>query len=55
MGYIWVAIKREKQSANPIWIPSRFCFDFGSILEIMLEAKIVKKPMLVLIVFVGGS
>ena len=42
VGSIWGARKREKQSANPICIPTQFCDDFGAILGIILRAKIVK-------------
>ena len=54
MGFTWGARKREKQSANPIWIPTRFCDDFGIILEIILEAKIVQQSMWNLSVFLEG-
>ena len=51
MGSICGAKKRETQSANPIRIPTRFCDDFGTILEVILEAKIVQKSMWILSVF----
>ena len=54
VGSIWGARKREKRSTNPIWIPTRFCDDFGSILGIVLGAKIVQKSMWVLSVFSEG-
>ncbi len=41
VGCIWGARKREKQSANPIRIPTRFGDDFGIILEFVLGATIV--------------
>ena len=50
-GSIWGAREREKQSANPIRIPTRFCDDFGIILGVILEAKIVQKSMWILSVF----
>ena len=43
VGSIWGARKREKQSANPIRILTRFCDDFGIILDIILGVKIVHK------------
>ena len=55
VGSIWGAKKREKQSANPIRIPTRFCDDFGIILGVILGAKIVQKSMWILSVLLGGS
>ena len=54
VGSIWGVRKREKQSANPIRIPTRFCDDFGIILEIILGTKIVQKSMWILSVFLEG-
>ena len=54
MGYIGVAREREKQSANPIRIPTQFCDDFGIILGIILGTKIVNKSMWILNVFWEG-
>ena len=54
VGSIWGARKREKQSANPIRIPTRFCDDFGTILGVILGAKIVQKSMWNLSVFWEG-
>ena len=39
VGSISDAIKREKQSANSIWIPSWFCDDFRTISEIIFHPK----------------
>ena len=39
---IWSAKKKEKQSGTPSWMQSRFCLHFGSILGVILGAKIVK-------------
>ena len=54
VGFICGAKKREKQSANPIRIPTRFCDDCGIILEVILAAKIVQKSMWNLSVFLEG-
>ena len=54
MGSIWDAGKREKQSANPIRIPTRFCDDFGSFMGVILGAKIIQKSMWILSVFSEG-
>ena len=54
VGFIWGARKREKQSANPIRILTRFCDDFGIILGVILGAKIVQKTMWILSVFLEG-
>ena len=54
VGSIWGARKREKQGANPIRIPTRFCDDFGIILGVILGAKIVQKSMWILSVFLEG-
>ena len=54
MGSIWGARKRDKQSANPIRIPTRFCDDFGFILGVILKAKIVQQSMWILSVFPEG-
>ena len=54
VGFIWGARKREKQSANPIRILTRFCDDFGIILGVILEPKIVEKSMCILSVFLEG-
>ena len=54
VGSIWGARKREKRSTNPIWIPTRFCDDFGSILGVILGVKIVQKTMWILSVFLEG-
>ena len=54
VGSICGAKKREKQSANPIRIPTRFCDDFGIILGVILGAKIVQKSMWILSVFLEG-
>jgi len=43
LGSIWGAKVNEKQSVIPIWIQTRFYGDFGSILEVILEAKINDK------------
>ena len=51
VGSIWGAGKREKQSANPIRIPTRFCFDFGTILGVILGAQIVQQSMWFVSVF----
>ena len=51
VGSIWGARKREKESANPIRIPTRFCDDFGIILGVVLGAKIVQTSMWILSVF----
>ena len=54
VGSIWGARKRDKQSANPIRIPTRFCDDFGFILGVILKAKIVQQSMWILSVFLEG-
>ena len=54
VGSICGAKKREKQSANPIRIPTRFRDDFGSILRVILGAKIIQKSILILSVFLEG-
>ena len=41
-GSIWGAKKKEKQSGTPSWMQSRFCPHFGTILGVILGAKIVK-------------
>jgi len=43
LGSIWGAKVNEKQSAIPIWIQTRFYDDCGSILGVILEAKIDEK------------
>ena len=43
VGSIWGARMREKQSGIPILIKTRFYDDFGSVLKVMLVAKIDKK------------
>ena len=54
VGSILGARKREKQSANPIWIPIRFCDDSGIIVGVILEARIVHKSMWILNVLSEG-
>ena len=54
VGSIWGARKREKQSANPIWIPTRFCDDFGRVWGVILGANIVQTSMWILSVFWEG-
>ena len=54
VGSIWGAGKREKQSANLIRIPTRFCDDFGTILGVISGAKIVQKSMWILSDFWEG-
>ena len=54
VGSIWGARKREKQSANPIRILTRFCDDFGIILGVILGVKIVQTSTWVLSVFLEG-
>ena len=34
---------REKQSGIPIWIKTRFCGDFGSVLRVIVVTKIDEK------------
>ena len=46
VGSIWGAKKREQQSRSPIWIPSRLCGHFGTILGVIFGAQIVKTAML---------
>ena len=41
-GSIWGAKKKEKQSGTPSWMQSRFCLHFGTIVRVILEAKIVQ-------------
>ena len=45
VGSISGARKREKRSANSIWIPTRFCDDFRSILEAILHPKTLQGSM----------
>ena len=43
MGSIWGARMREKLSGIPILIKTRFYGDFGSVLRVILVAKIDEK------------
>ena len=45
VGSISGARKREKRSANPIWIPSWFCDDFRIISGVMLHPKTLQRSM----------
>ena len=45
MGSISGAKMREKQSGIPIWIKTRFCGDFGSVLRVILGGKIDEKSI----------
>ena len=45
VGSISGARKRDKRSANPIWIPTRFCDDFRSIVEAILHPKTLQGSM----------
>ena len=40
VGSIWGAKMREKWSGIPVWIKTRFCDDFGSVLGVIWHPKI---------------
>ena len=54
VGSIWGARKREKQSANPILSPTRFCYDFGIILGGIVGAKPLSRIDVDFERFLGG-